>query len=798
MRHPHGYSKRERLWRCGVQRVLLALIGTLGCSNATVGLAADDASPATLPVARQRALVDQYCVDCHDQQQQTAGLSLDELDLTKISEGAESWEKVVRKLRTGAMPPPEADQPTQAERDALATALEVALDRSAAANPNPGRSAVHRLNRTEYANAIRDLLALEVDSRALLPADDSGYGFDNNADTLSFSPVLLERYMSAAAKISRLAVGDPSIQPSIETYNVSKVLVQDERMSEELPFGSRGGVAIRHRFPLDGEYVLKLTLSGRPSRELQQLEARLDGKRIELFELDGTSAKSQYGGPASGDLEVRFTAKAGTRMVGVAFLKRTLAAEGLGPERLPPGNILFASGGANRHVSKLQIGGPYNAQGPGDTESRRRIFRCKTKSDEDDNCAEQIVARLARQAWRRPVTDEDVQSLFAFYAAGRKRGTFDAGIQAVLERLLVDPEFLFRVENDPPGIAPSTAYQLSDVELASRLSFFLWSSIPDDELLDVAERGGLRDPEALQTQIQRMLADERSDALITNFASQWLYLRNMRAVTPDINLYPEFDDNLREAFQRETELFLASQIRDDRSLLDLLSADYSFANERLARHYKIPNVYGSRYRRVSFPDGRRGGLIGQGSILTVTSYANRTSPVLRGKWLLENILGSPPPPPPPDVPELPDAGDVGTAATIRERLQRHSTDPSCASCHVRMDPLGFALENFDAIGAWRTIDESGAEIDATGNLPDGSNFEGPADLRELLLSRGDEFAWTVTSKLLTYALGRGLEYYDAPAIRKIMREAAADDHRWSSVILGIVGSQPFQMRRSKP
>ena len=749
--------------------------------------------------SRYRAVLDRYCVTCHNQQLRTAGLMLDTADVAQVSERAELWEKVVQKLRSGAMPPPPRLRPDEDTYDAFASYLESSLDRAAATNPNPGSTeAFHRLNRAEYQNTIRDLLALEIDSRSLLPADDAAFGFDNNADALSFSPVLLERYVSAAAQIGRLAVGDPAIRPAIKTYDASPLRLQDGRMSEELPFGSGGGMAIRHHFPLDGEYVLKVTLQRRRAREPRQLDVRLDGERVTLFTVGGSRAQGWQGDNAAADeLEVRFPAKAGTHVVGVSFLKRTLAPEGVGPSQLPVGSI--SGRGTELGVSSVQIGGPYEAGGRGETASRRRIFVCRPANSQDEEpCAEQILATLARRAYRRPVTDDDVETLLGFYTAGRSQGDFDSGIQAALERILVDPEFLFRIIREPSNVAPGTVYRLSDLELASRLSFFLWSSIPDAELLDVAARGELSDPTVLEYQVRRMLANARSDALVSNFAAQWLYLRNMRAVAPDVNTYPEFDDNLRDAFQRETELFIDSQLREDRSVADLLAANYTFVNERLARHYQIPNVYGSRFRRVTLSDGTRGGLLGQGSILTVTSYATRTSPVLRGKWLLENMLGAPPPPPPGDVPELSESGDGGRPTSVRERMEQHRKDPACASCHTRMDPLGFALENFDAIGKWRTNDEDNAPIDVSGSLPDGSTFQGPAELRDLLLTRREEFVTTVTRKLLTYALGRGLAYYDAPAVRTILREAAPNDYRWSSIILGIAKSAPFQMRRSQP
>jgi hypothetical protein len=778
------------------------------------------------PPSTYRAVLDRYCVTCHNERLRTAGLTLDTLDLEQVGHRPELWEKVVRKLRSGAMPPPGRPRPESTTYEAFASSLEAALDRTAAANPNPGRSAVHRLNRAEYANAIRDLLALDIDSRALLPADDSGHGFDNVADVLSVSPGLLERYMSAATKIGRLAIGDPTLRPLVQTYSVRPTLVQEDRMSEELPFGTRGGLAVRHHFPLDGEYVLKVRLQRtwmdeiRGLAEPHQLEVRLDRAQIKVFTIGGKFSdrpredqqqgqdsrqseearqRKDYEMTADADLEVRFPAKAGTRLLAVTFQRNVVAPEGVLRPR--PSVASFSYRGLkdlDPAVDRIEITGPYNATTPGDTASRRQIFVCRPASSQDEEpCARKILSTLARRAYRRPVTEEDVQTLLGFYETGRRTKGFEAGISLALERLLADPDFLFRIEHEPADVRPGTPYRVSDVELASRLSFFLWSSIPDDRLVGLAERGQLRDPAVLEQEVRRMLADARSAALVSNFASQWLYLRNMRLVLPDPEAFPEFDDNLRNAFERETELFVESILREDRSVLDLLRANHTFLNERLARHYQIPNIYGNHFRRVTLTDERRRGLLGQGSILTVTSYAHRTSPVVRGKWLLENVLGAPPPPPPADVPALKENEEGGETRSVRERMEQHRKNPVCASCHARMDPLGFALENFDAIGRWRDTSEAGTAIDASGTLPDGTNFDGPVEFRQALLNHGDEFATTVTEKLLTYALGRGLESYDAPAVRTIRREAAPSDYRWSSLILGIVKSTPFQMTRSR-
>ena len=775
--------------------------------------AAAEVAPSAAPA--YRAVLDRYCVDCHNTQLRTANLALDTVTLDPIAADADVWEKVLQRLETRAMPPPgRRARPEPAIYEAFASWLESALDRAAAEAPDPGRPAVHRLNRTEYANAVRDLLGLEIDAPSLLPADDLSFGFDNNADRLNVSPALMERYVSAAHAVSRLAVGDPGLLPVARTYEIARTEVQEQRAGAALPFGSRGGLGVSHYFPLDAEYELGVRLQRDVIGNIyglsraQRIEIRVDGEQVALFTVGGDpecgkSTQAGYGGchDADAELTVRVPVRAGARSVGVAFLRRTLAPEGMTPRRLPVGNFLLSATrdpleSERMGVRSVVVDGPYDVVGPGETGSRRRIFVCRPLDPSAEApCAREILATLARRAYRRPVNEEDLETLLAFYAAGRRTGGFEAGIQRALTRILVDPEFLFRLEADPPGAPPGVAYRLTDLELASRLSFFLWSSIPDEELLDVAAEDRLHDPVVLGRQVRRMLADPRASALVTDFAAQWLHLRNMRRVTPDVNRFPEFDDNLRRAFQRETELFVASQLRDDRGVADLLTADYTFVDERLARHYGIPGVYGSRFRRVSL-DGDRGGLLGHGSILTVTSHATRTSPVLRGKWVLDNILGAPPPPPPADVPGLDENRDGEAPRSVRERLERHRANPVCASCHARMDPLGFALEGFDAIGRRRTHDD-GVPLDTSAALPDGTTFEGPAELRALLWSRREAFAKTVTAKLLTYALGRGLEHYDLPAIRRIVREAGPD-YRWSSIVGGIAQSVPFTMRRPEP
>ena len=783
--------------RTAAVTLLAALTATLSLSaaqgsrphSAGAGLSSDD-----------QALVRRYCVSCHNDRLKTANLTLETVSAEPIGSSPAVWEKVVRKLRSGAMPPAGRPRPEKALNDAFAGRLEAALDDNAELRPNPGRTGVHRLNRAEYANAIRDLLNLETDVSTLLPADNAAFGFDNIADMLTMSTGLLERYLSAASRISRLAVGDMTIKPTVEFYDVSRYFVQDDRVNEDLPFGTRGGLSVRHYFPVDADYSVRVHLQRRrPSG--QEIDVRLDGQRIKTFVVAprNRAADEAEGPSGDGEMQVRVPVRAGARVISVSLARKAAVPEGLGPAQLPVANISFAGRvGAETGIEKIEVGGPYDTQGPGDTPSRRQIFTCRPpERSSGDDCARQILTRLARRAYRHPPSEKDVRRLLDFYKDARAPHGFEAGIQASLERLLVDPQFLFRVERDPRP-AGQSAYRLSDFELASRLSFFLWSSIPDDELLAVAERGQLKTPAALKTQVQRLLADPRSTALVRNFAAQWLYLRNVKAAAPDVNAFPMFDDNLRQAFQRETELFVASQLRDDLSVVNLLTADYTFVNERLARHYGIPNVYGSHFRRVTLPDETRRGLLGQGSILMVTSYATRTSPVVRGKWLLENILGAPPPAPPPDVPDLPKEGEGGMPASVRERMEKHRSNPVCASCHAQMDPLGFALENFDAVGRWRTADEGNTRIDASGMLPDGTKFVGPAELRQVLAGRRDEFARTVIEKMLVYALGRGLEYYDMPTVRRIQRDAASADYRWSSLVQSIVQSTPFQMRRSEP
>jgi mono/diheme cytochrome c family protein len=775
-------------------------------------------TPAPPNGASPRAVIDKYCVTCHNEKLKTAGLMLDKLDVEHVADGAEVWEKVVRKLRTHEMPPPGRPRPDQATYATMSSTLETALDAAAEAKPNPGRVAVHRLNRTEYANSIRDLLGLEIKGRDLLLADEADQeGFDNNAAILSVSPALLERYLSASRTVSRLAVGDPTIPPVLDTFEVPTALVQDDQISDDLPFGSQGGTAIRYHFPLDGEYTIKVLLKRQlylyimGMGEGHQIDIRLDGALLKRFtvggEAKGMTMPESFAGNTQGDpafevymhtadagLEVRLPVKAGMREVSVSFARKYLEPEGV---RQPPQrgfarttNELYFG---NPSVGSVAIGGPYVPSGVADSPSRRKIFTCRPKDvTSEETCARTILSTLARRAYRRPVSENDVQTLLSFYKSGRAQGTFDLGIQKGIARILASPSFLFRIEREPSGVTSGTAYRLSDVELASRLSFFLWSSIPDDELLDVAVAGKLKNPVVLDHQVRRMLADPRSQALVDNFTNQWLKLGKIPGIVPDVDAFPDFDENLRDAMEQETQMFVASQLREDRSVLDLLTANYTFVNERLAKHYQIPNVYGSHFRRVTFDDGIRGGLLGQASILTVTSYPNRTSPVLRGKWLLDTLLGTPPPPPPPNVPTLKEATDEGQPRSIRERMELHRKNPACASCHMRMDPLGFSLENFDALGKWRAVSDD-MPVDASASLPDGTRFEGVPGLRKLLVSRRDDFVRTLADKLLAYGIGRGLEYYDLPAVRRIARNSAAKDARWSALILGVVQSTPFSM-----
>ena len=803
-------------------------------------------APLAPPAAASAAVLKQYCATCHNERLKSGGLVIDPAAVADVGAGADRWEKVVRKLRTQSMPPPGAPRPDAASYDRVAAFLETELDRAEAARPHLGKLPLtHRLSRTEYRNAVRDLLALEslpreVSIDYLLPPDNISSGFDNIADLLFISPSNMERYLDAARKISRLAIGDPAMPVMVNIHRLDPEHPQDERV-DELPFGTRGGIAVRSEFPVDGTYIVKVDVGAAQGHDLEVL---VDGERVARRSLGGgrgtptldappgqpdpsdpdptppsvdrpavagrgADAAGAAGGRASGrgrgavagPIEFPLTLKAGPKLIGVAFVQRTDARD---EATLRP---RMRSRGTQPAINSVTISGPYNVTGRGDSPSRRRIFVCRPGSaTEELPCARRILSTLARRAYRRPVSETDLRDLLPFYERGRKEGvpvgasaqagSFDLGIQRALERLLVSSQFLFRIEREPSNLTAGAAYRVSDLELASRLSFFIWSSIPDDELLDVAATGRLKDPKALEQQVRRMLADPRSESLVTNFASQWLYLRDIAAKQPDEILFADFDETLRTAMQRETELFIGSVFRENRSVLDLLRANYTFLNERLARHYGVPNIKGSYFRRVTFPDGSvRGGLLGQGSVLTITSYSTRTSPVLRGKWVLENLLSAAPPPPPADVPSLKTETAPGKPLTLREAMIQHRAAPACAGCHARMDPIGFAMENFDAVGRWR--DRDGQQpIDATGVFPEGTKFEGISGLKKELLRQPEQFVGTVAERLLMYGIGRNLQYYDAPTVRAVMRNAEPANYTLASLVLGVVKSRPFQMREA--
>ncbi|PYR46370.1 MAG: hypothetical protein DMF89_22130 [Acidobacteria bacterium] len=813
-----------------VSRILVTLAGA-----ASIGIAALHAEQAPVskpglqaraetqakPAPIDRALIDQFCVTCHNEKLKTGGLSLQSLDLTQVSANADVLEKIVRKLGTGQMPPAGRPRPESKVAEAFVVSLEAALDRAASAAPNPGRVVVHRLNRLEYVNSIHDLLALDIDATALLPADNGGVGFDNNADVLSVTPALMNRYLSAATKISRLAIGDPTIRPAIQVYRASEWGTQTTRANEDQPFGTHGGLAVRHAFPLDGEYRIKVRLQRNffggtifGIDDEHEIEIRLDGGVVQRYKVGGKYKGADagiliaipedepdmqklhaYHLDADQDFNFRIFVKGGARLITAAFSDRAPAVWEMVPLR--PRSLKNSNFDDARDpgIDSIEISGPYDARVPDDTASRRLIFACRPASVQDeDPCARKILSTLARRAYRRPVTDVDVRELMRLYGLGRQEGGFDAGVGRALEGLLAMPAFLFRVEHDPADARPGAVYRVSDLELASRVSFFLWKSVPDDELLDVAARGRLREPAVLAQQVRRMMSDARASRFLSDFVGQWLTIRNLQAQEPDPVKFPEFSDNLRAAMLRETELFFESQVRENRNVLDLLRADYTYLNETLARHYNVPSVYGDHFRRVPVSNPARQGLLGHASILTVTSYAHRTSVVLRGKWVLENILGTPPPPPPPNVPPLKENDGRSAPTSLKERMENHRRNPVCASCHARIDPNGFALENFDATGKWRTSDE-GAPIEAASALADGTKVDGVTSFRAVLLARGDQFVRTVTEKLFAYAMGRSLDYYDAPTVRQLVREVAREDNRWSALILGIVGSQPFQSRR---
>ena len=833
-------SRREILLLAWSMLQVLALHCIAGLSPTT---------PLPEPV---KSAVNTYCVSCHDGEMKKGGLDLERIGGDDITGHPDEWERVIRKMRARQMPPVGKPRPTEKAYDEVVSRLASSLDRAAARQPNPGRTETfRRLNRTEYQNAIRDLLGLDIDAAALLPKDDASHGFDN-VTVGDLSPTLLNRYISAAEKISRLAVGAPQRTPGGDTFRIRPDLTQEDHV-EGLPLGTRGGTLLDYTFPRDGDYEVQIRLTRDRNEEVEglrephELEVLLDRERVQLFTVTPPKGDKNFE-KVDAHLKVRFPVTAGPHQLGVTFLKNPSSL--IETKRQP----YQAHYNMHRHprqtpaIYQVSINGPYGSKTAGDTPSRRRIFVSQparpsvasgvppdveggilpsgkgsklpaqhskvtpfppgkmpgskagetpdpTASGEQDQCAERILSALMRRAYRRPVTAADLQKPMEFFRNARADHGFEPGIEAALSAVLVSPEFLFRIEHDPAGGAPNSAYRITDLALASRLSFFLWSSIPDEELLATAERGELHKPRVLEKQARRMLADSRALNLVGTFAGQWLYLRNLDSITPDLRLFPDFDDNLRQAFRRETELHFETVLREDRSVLDLLKADYTFLNERLAKHYGIPHVYGSQFRRVALDrNSERGGLLRQGSILTVTSYATRTSPVIRGKWVLENMIGAPPPLPLPDVPALKD-NTVSANLSVRARLAEHRANAACASCHNLMDPIGFSLENFDAVGRWRTV-EDGQPIDATGGLPVGTAFTGVGGLGEGLRNRPDLFVGTLTEKLLTFALGRGLESYDAPAVRKIVRDAQVDEYRFSSVILGVVTSTPFTMRKA--
>jgi hypothetical protein len=798
--------KRKGLIAAGV----MAVAGSLGPGQAATSHSQAPnsvSSPTATPratVAAERALLDQYCVTCHNNRAKTANLSLEGLDLSTVGDHPELWEKVVRKLRAGVMPPPDVRRPSLAEYETLRDWLEAEIDHKAGAHPNPGSVVLHRLNRAEYANAVRDLLDLEIDVAALLPPDDSARGFDNIAGSLTISPTLLEAYTTAATRVARTAVGFWKT-PTEATYLAPGDTSQNHHI-EGLPFGTRGGMLVHHNFPADGEYKFSIQNFGIGSFiPGEQLEVIIDGERAHLFKYQGVGlSQGMAGDSGDGVLDVTIPVKAGSRAVGATFVAtnyrpsldmiKQYDRKSLENNSIPQLQYYPA-------IGFLRIQGPFTAQRPTDSRSLHKVFTCRpTSVSQEEPCAKAILSTLTRHAYRRPATARDVESLMSFYFEGRLAGTFDDGIELALRRLLTSPQFLVRAEKEPAKVASGQPYHISDLELASRLSFFLWSSVPDDELINLASQKKLGIPGVLEQQVRRMLADPRSDALVSNFAAQLLYLRNLATTSPDGIFYPDWDDELRQGFRREAELFFESIIREDRNIIDLLTADYTFVNERLAKHYGIPNIYGSHFRRVTLGpelDARRG-LLGKGSFLAVTWTQNfRTSPVKRGVWVLENILGTPPPEPPPNVPPLEDsAGGSVKNLTLREQMTVHRKNQPCAGCHKIMDPIGFALENFDADGKWRNKQggEGGSPIDTSVQLYDGQQVDGPVALRHALLRYSPQFVRMFTEKMLTYAVGRGVEYYDMPVIRSIVRDAAKDENRFSAIVLGVVKSAPFQMR----
>jgi len=788
--------------------VLVTAIGWSAVDDRGAARAAQrPASTVPESATAQRALLDQYCVGCHNQRSKTAGVMFDTVDLGQLPADEELWEKAIRKLRGGLMPPPGARRPDQASVDGFVSWLERSLDQAALAHPNPGRVALHRLNRAEYANAIEELLGITVDAGGLLPKDDEAEGFDNVASVLAVSPSFLEQYIAAARYVSGLAVGNPVARPASQTYRPARGTDQTVRV-DGLPPGTRGGLLVEHLFPADGEYKINiggLAAAGyvRGMEYRHTLVVTLDGRKVFEGPIGGEEdlkAIDQQQAPAVAAINGRFqniplSVTAGPHKLGVTFVARTYAESDEVLHSFKPG------AGEDRvvRVGSVEVVGPFKLTGLSDTPSRRRIFVCRPAQPTDETaCATTILTTLARRAYRRPLTDADLEAPLRFYKEARASADFDAAIRDALPTILASPKFLYRAERAPSGVAPGASYRIPDLEMASRLSFFLWRRAPDEGLLAAAEKGSLSTASVFDGEVRRLLADPRAQSLVTGFAFQWLKLRALDDVDPDAVIFPNFDDGLREAFRREIELFIQSVLREDRSVTDLLTADYTFVNERLALHYGIPGVRGSRFRRVTLADSNRRGLLGKGGVLMATSYANRTAPVIRGAWILENILGTPPAAPPPDVEGFPENKDGEKPRTVREIMEQHRAKPSCSSCHAVMDPLGFALENFDAVGAWRTQDRfAGTPIDASGRLADGTAVGGPADLRAALLRRPEQFVQTLTEKLMTYALGRTVQAHDMPAVRQIVRDAARDKYRFSSIVMGIVKSVPFQMR-TKP
>jgi len=764
-------------------------------------------------VSPQRAFLNQNCAGCHNDKLKSGGITMTKLDVAHPDQTAELAEKVIRMLQAGMMPPAGMPRPNAAAQKTFVTTLQAGIDQVALAHPNPGRTALHRLNRTEYANTIRDLLAVDVDVSSMLPADDMSHGFDNMADVLSVSPALMEGYMRAAGKISREAVGDPDALALTTTYSIPRVLNQTRHI-DGTPFGTRGGTVVNHDFPADGEYTFKLGFYYSPTGPLfglnqgpgQQIEVAIDGARVALIDIDPriTLAKDGIKTPP---VKVR----AGPHKVSAAFISKFD-----GPiedeYRQFDQSLVDVSAGTvpgvttPPHLHELSITGPTQVAGVSDTPSRRKIFSCRPTGDDEVACAKQILGTLARQAYRRPVTPNDLEGLLTFYQEGRNGdekhpGNFDSGIRTAIQAMIANPEFVFRFEHVPATVAPGSNYRISDLELASRLSYFLWSSSPDDQLITVASQGKLREPGMLEKQVKRMLLDPKSEAITQNFAVEWLHLHDLKSWNPDLFIFPNFDKSLTTSATRETELLFDSIVKEDRDIRDLLTANYTFVDERLARHYGIPNVLGERFRKVTLTDPNRFGILGQASVLMLTSTAIRTKPVLRGAYVMEVLLGTPPPPPPPNVPPLPENADLRTGhvakpLSVRERMQEHRTNEPCKSCHQMMDPIGFTLENFDAVGVWRTND-SGFPIDPTGKMFDGSKLDGPVSLREAVLRHSDSYVTTFAENMMAYGLGRIIDYRDEPFVRTVVKEAAKNDDHFSSFILGIVKSMPFQMRRAE-